>query len=178
MARLLAWWLMFFPLSAPSAELPHYYQLTSRPCPPNCITPFSPHPDVRTNGEKELQALLDHRENSLIIDVRRPEIVRSTGAIAGVEHIPFFELGLRYGADAERHEAHLKHFGVRRVDGRHFDFDKARPLVFLDDGIWDGAALRNIRTLLGLGYPPDRLYWYRGGMNDWLGLGLPVTKEP
>jgi len=156
-------------------SLPPFYRLTSRPCPPYCITPLSPHPDVSTVdriGVQKLQASGD----VLMIDVRRRKFIHQTGAIAGAVSIPFYEIGLRYGADPVLHQNHLEHFGVRRKEGRGLDFSNAGKLLFYDNGAWDGAALRNIRTLLGLGYPAQKLYWYRGGMSDWLKAGLPVAK--
>ncbi len=128
---------------------------------------FSPHPDVGMVTAKELRDALSVNSDKLVIDARRPEEVRRTGAMAGAIPIPFFEIGIRYGADFVQHENHLKQFGVRRVDGRTLDFSGAKALVFFDRGVNDGAALRNIRTLLSLGYPPKKLYWYRGGWKDW-----------
>ncbi len=155
--------------------LPPVSRHTVRSCPPHCVTPLSPHPDVRTVDAAELQRL-QLSGKTLIIDVRRRGIIRQTGTIAGAVSVPFYETGLRYGADPVLHESHLRHFGVRRVDGRTLDFSHARTLLFFDNGIRDGAALRNIRTLLGLGYPARKLLWYRGGMSDWLLAGLPVSK--
>ena len=165
------------PVSADSGQgvLPPFYQLTSRPCPPFCVTPFSPHPDISTVGEIELQHLQSSGD-VLMVDVRRRKIINQTGSIPGAVSIPFYEIGLRYGADPVLHENHLERFGIRLRDGRTPDFSNAGKLLFYDNGVWDGAALRNLRTLLGLGYPPEKLYWYRGGMSDWLIAGLPVTK--
>lgn len=30
--------------------------------------------------------------------------------------------------------------------------------------------------MLDLGYPPEKIKWYRGGLNDWLGLSMTTTK--
>jgi len=31
-----------------------------------------------------------------------------------------------------------------------------------------------IRTLLTNGYPPESILYYRGGIHDWMTLGLPI----
>jgi hypothetical protein len=33
-----------------------------------------------------------------------------------------------------------------------------------------------IRVLLELGYPAEKIKWYRGGMQSWLGLSMTSTK--
>lgn len=37
-----------------------------------------------------------------------------------------------------------------------------------------GATPEALRALLEHGYPADRLRYYRGGVHDWMTLGLPV----
>jgi hypothetical protein len=33
-----------------------------------------------------------------------------------------------------------------------------------------------IFALLKIGYPHEKLKWYRGGMQDWLGSGMTSTR--
>ncbi len=33
-----------------------------------------------------------------------------------------------------------------------------------------------IKGLLKIGYPAHKLFWYRGGMQDWENLGLTTIK--
>ncbi|HEB77112.1 MAG TPA: rhodanese-like domain-containing protein, partial [Methylothermaceae bacterium] len=33
-----------------------------------------------------------------------------------------------------------------------------------------------IQLLISLGYPADKIKWYRGGMQAWLSLGLTTEK--
>jgi len=33
-----------------------------------------------------------------------------------------------------------------------------------------------IRTLLLIGYPPNKIKWYQGGMDDWLGMNMTSTR--
>ncbi len=34
-----------------------------------------------------------------------------------------------------------------------------------------------IQVLLDIGYPPERIKWYRGGLQRWLEAGLTSTKK-
>jgi len=44
------------------------------------------------------------------------------------------------------------------------------------NGPWCGQSPHAIRGLLDLGYPAEKLYYYRGGMQAWQSLGLTVVK--
>jgi len=33
-----------------------------------------------------------------------------------------------------------------------------------------------IKGLLKIGYPPHKILWYRGGMQDWESLGLSILE--
>ena len=55
------------------------------------------------------------------------------------------------------------------------DFSNALDLILFSNGPWDDQASRAILNLLDAGYPPEKLRFYRGGMQDWLVLGLTVT---
>jgi hypothetical protein len=35
-----------------------------------------------------------------------------------------------------------------------------------------------IHAMVSDGFPPERIYYYRGGMQDWLVLGLTTTTVP
>ena len=65
-------------------------------------------------------------------------------------------------------------FGVVPNKGL-WDFNDAKTLVFYCNGAWCGQSPTSIRSLLTAGYPPQRIKWYRGGMQDWLALGLTVV---
>ncbi|MGD9409318.1 MAG: rhodanese-like domain-containing protein, partial [Thiohalocapsa sp.] len=34
----------------------------------------------------------------------------------------------------------------------------------------------NLQTLANMGYPVHKLKWYRGGMQDWVSVGLTTVK--
>ncbi len=67
-------------------------------------------------------------------------------------------------------------FGAQLVDGQ-WDFRNAKTLVMFCNGIWCPQSSANIKTLLGLGYPAYKLKWYRGGMQDWVSVGLTTVNK-
>jgi rhodanese-related sulfurtransferase len=56
-----------------------------------------------------------------------------------------------------------------------WDFSEARQLLLWCNGPWCGQSPRAIRALISLGYPADKLYYYRGGMQMWQSLGLSTV---
>jgi rhodanese-related sulfurtransferase len=65
-------------------------------------------------------------------------------------------------------------FGVKENDDS-LDFTNAKTVVMFCNGMWCGQSPNNIRNLLKLGYPADKIKWYRGGMQDWEILGLTTV---
>jgi rhodanese-related sulfurtransferase len=50
-----------------------------------------------------------------------------------------------------------------------------QPIIFFCNGPQCGQSPIAIRALLDAGYPPGKMLYYRGGLHDWLALGLPVV---
>ena len=154
------------------------YARTSRSCPPFCIQPIRIAKGVQTIGEIELLSYLKQARESdevLVIDSRTPDWVKK-GTIPGTVNIPWTTLTPTAGADPFTIADILqKQFGVRNQEGL-WDFSNAKTLVLFCNGMWCGQSPANIRTLLSFGYPPQKLKWYRGGMQDWEILGFTVVK--
>lgn len=155
------------------------YDQTARDCPPYCIQPMNLAPGVETIGELELIAYLrrvSKGEPILVIDSRtEPWIAR--GMIPGAIHIPYTRLDPAHAepdAVAELLEFEL---GAIRA-GALWNFSTAKTLIFYCNGPWCGQSPTNIRVLLALGYPADRIKWYRGGMQMWEQLGFTTVKPP
>lgn len=154
------------------------YAKTSRDCPPFCIQPAVIAPGVETIGEVEMVDYLRRAsagEDVLVIDSRTPDWV-ANGTIPGSVNIPWTSLSQTAGSDPLQIADILeRRFGAQSLEGL-WDYSKAKTLVLFCNGMWCGQSPRNIRTLLKFGYPPDRIKWYRGGMQDWEVLGLTVVK--
>jgi len=154
------------------------YQKTSRDCPPFCLQPMTLAPGVETIGELEMLGFLERvgrgDPDILVIDSRSSEWV-AQGVIPGTVNIPFTHLDPESADPKEIAERLEVDFGVARLDGL-WDFSTAKTLVLYCNGAWCGQSPTNIRALLNLGYPPGKLKWYRGGMQDWEQMGFTTVK--
>lgn len=158
------------------------YALTSRACPPFCVQPMQLLPGVHTIGEIEmlkfLKARSDGDKSILIIDSRTPDWVRK-GSIPSAINIPWTQL---YPESSSYQpfvveDLLTSRFGAK-VDEGIWDFSGAKTLVMFCNGPWCGQSPTNIKALVNMGYPADKIYWYRGGMQAWNALGLTTTTSP
>jgi len=113
------------------------------------IQPIELASGVRTIGELEL---IEHLLEGLpVIDTRLAHFY-CEGTIPGAQSIP--------------HEQILDH--VDELDG-------STPTVFFCNGPQCAATPDAVHKLLGAGYPAEAIYYYRGGMHDWITLGYPTA---
>ncbi len=135
---------------------------TSRSCPNFCIQPISPAPGVTTIGELEVLEFLKSGE-ALLVDGRiRPQF--EEGTIPGAISIPYNEAADRLGEL-----------------GCEVDFDgwicegEIASVVLFCNGPWCGQSPTAARRMIEAGFPAENIYYYRGGMQNWNGLGLTVV---
>jgi rhodanese-related sulfurtransferase len=114
------------------------------------IQPISLAPGVRTVGELEV---IEHlRAGRPILDCRLPEYVER-GTIPGAVNIPHGEIAERVG-----------------------ELDPVEPMVVFCNGPQCPATAQAIEALLAAAWPAERLLYYRGGIHDWVTLGLPLAE--
>ena len=168
---------------------------TSRPCPPFCVNPLNIGEGVATVAELEVIKFMEtalHNGEGVIIDSRTPNW-HEKGTIPGSINIPFtvFE---KPAKDPELVEV-LERLGARERDDVNvvmrslekvglfggnqktdvWDFSEAKQLLVWCNGPWCGQSPRAIRALISMGYPAEKLYYYRGGMQMWQSLGLTTV---
>jgi rhodanese-related sulfurtransferase len=56
------------------------------------------------------------------------------------------------------------------------DFSKVKSVILFCNGSWCSQSPRAIFKLLNMGYPKEKLLWYRGGLQDWLIYDFTVKK--
>ncbi|GAB4299798.1 MAG: hypothetical protein Kow0096_19390 [Thiohalomonadaceae bacterium] len=169
---------------------------TSRKCPPFCLQPNVPLPGIHAAGELEVLDFMEKFVNTgkgVLIDARLPSWYLA-GTIPGSVNIPFTVFGeIPTAADVEKA---LKLLGaVRRPNvggfrralernlsdwfGQHktayWDFTNAKEVLLWCNGPWCGQSPRAIKNLVNLGYPKERIHYYRGGMQMWKVLGMPTV---
>jgi rhodanese-related sulfurtransferase len=157
-----------------SHKLTNSFSKTSRPCPPFCIQPIELHPDIIMVGETELLTFLDTTVKNnlgLLVDARMPAWFEK-GTIPGSVNIPFTILS--DGLESIHTRKIVKLLGAIETEGK-WDFTNTKKLLLFCNGPWCGQSPRAIKNLLKLGYPPNHLYWYRGGMQSWQLLGLTTV---
>ena len=151
---------------------------TSRKCPPFCIQPSELAPGVKTVAELEvlhfLKLISDGDASMLVIDSRTPAWVEK-GIIPGTVNIPWDTLNIGKSDPAAVQAILENQLGATRENG-FWNFDKVKTLVLFCNGSWCGQSPTTIKDLLKIGYPPHKILWYRGGMQDWESLGLTTLK--
>ena len=157
----------------PDHQLPAELSKTSRPCPPFCVTPASAAPGVATIGELEVMDFLEThvaKGDGLLIDSRVPDWFRK-GTIPGAVNVPFSTLDI---ANPYRDDI-LKALGARNSDAG-WDFTDALALTLFCNGPWDEQSTRAVQSQTQAGYPPEKIQYYRGGIQLWMLLGLTVRQ--
>ena len=157
------------------AVIPAAFAKTSRACPPFCIQPLHVADGVETIAELELLNFLETTAQNgagMLIDARTPQFYLA-GTIPGSINLPFNLL-----TPDENNpflEPILTQLGGQKRDDGTWNFENATELALFCNGPWCGQSPRAIRNLLSVGYPADKLKYYRGGMQNWLILGLTVV---
>ncbi len=115
------------------------------------ISPMELAPGVTTVGELEV---IDHIVAGMpLVDTRLEHFYRD-GTIPTALNIP--------------HE---------RIAGSIASLDSHLATVFFCNGPQCAATPDAIHILLTNGYPPESILYYRGGMHDWMTLGLPIESR-
>lgn len=109
------------------------------------LQPHAPVPGVETVGELELIELLDG--GAELVDTRVTDS-RSGTTLPGARHVP--------------------HDAIDRLE------PTAAVRILFCNGPQCGQTPDALRTLERSGYPLEKLRYYRGGLHDWVTLGLPT----
>lgn len=182
-----------------SHQLTGGFTKTSRPCPPFCIHPMNAAPGVETYGEIEVFEFLRTKVatgKGVLVDARTPSWFKK-GTIPGSTNIPFTVFAdpdpdneqlwstlQSVGVVRKKPETSfsdslrsvLSFFGETDIDESDvFDFSNAKSLLLFCNGPWCDQSPRAIRGLRKIGYPAHKLFYYRGGMQNWLIMGLTTV---
>lgn len=136
------------------------------------IQPIKMDKGIKTIGEVELLKFLRDKVNKkkgVLVDVR-PRSYYKKESIPGAVNIPYAVVD-----DHDKMEKILKVFGAkRRADGT-LDTQRARTIAVYCHGLWCSKSSRFIKALMDLGYPPEKLLYYRGGFQMWKILGFTTV---
>ncbi len=70
---------------------------------------------------------------------------------------------------------YLEILGVK-ITGDKYDFKNVKEILLFCNGAWCGQSPESMKALIAIGYPEEKLKWYRGGIQSWLSLGLTTVK--
>lgn len=172
------------------------FNKASRPCPPFCVNPMNIETGVATIAELDVVEFMEtamQTGEGVMIDARTPAWYQK-GTIPGSVNIPFtvFEkpvddpelvealerLGAKRRNDVNVVVRSLEKVGLfggsEKTDS--WDFSEARQLLLWCNGPRCSQSPRAIRALTNLGYPAEKLHYYRGGMQMWQSLGLSTVR--
>lgn len=135
--------------------------------------------EVETYGELETLAFMKEMQkdhNMLLVDGRK-ESWFDYRTIPGAVNMPFHHFKERKAYEFE-FEQHLHDLGVKIDENEALDFKDAKEIVVFCNGPWCSQSVAMIHALVEIGYPEERIKWYRGGMQTWLAAGMtaPIKK--
>jgi len=146
--------------------LTNTYALTSRPSPPFFVQPFEVTNKVETYGELEVLDFIS-KKKGVFIDARLPNWFYKS-AIPSAVNMPF----KTFLSDTSERDTFLKKLGVSYTKNGKRDFSGAKTILLYCNGAWCGQSPTAIHALRELGYPEEKMKYYRGGMQSWQLLGL------
>lgn len=136
-------------------------------------------PGIETIGELEVIDYLQQAQtdsNTILVDTRTP-FWFSRMRIPGSINVPY---SLVKG-ELSAFETVEKFFNVKVDERGLLDFSQARTIVGYYNGYFCGQTPSMFKgeafSLLNIGYPPEKLKYYRGGMQAWTSLGLTVIGD-
>jgi rhodanese-related sulfurtransferase len=128
---------------------------------------------VETYGELEtlefLQKVAKTPNEYILVDSRIKSWFDS-GTIASAVNMPFVHF-VQPTKFIHELESDLAKLGISKKDDK-YDFSKAKKALFFCNGIWCAQSPQAIAVLIKIGYPKEKIFWYRGGMQDWRSVGL------
>ncbi|WP_320034077.1 rhodanese-like domain-containing protein [Halarcobacter sp.] len=141
------------------------------------ITPMKITDKIETIGELEVIEFIKEAQtdkNKLLIDARLPDWFLQM-SIPTAENIPF----TYFNKDKYPDDFYdvLDSIGVEEISEGKYNFSKAKELVLFCNGAWCPQSTFAIENLIKLGYPEEKLKWYRGGMYSWKMLNLTTVSE-
>jgi rhodanese-related sulfurtransferase len=138
------------------------------------LQPITMHEDIQTIGEVELLAFMQQKINKkkgVLVDLRPKEDYQK-GSIPSAVNIPS-----RVKDNKVKVEKILKIFGVTRKKNGKLNTENALDLAFYCHGLWCDKSSDFIKKFIEIGYPPENIYYYRGGFQMWKILGFTTVKN-
>ncbi len=138
------------------------------------IQPVKLNDTIETIGEIEVIHFMQERVNrkeGLIIDVRsRQDYAKE--AIPSAVNIPY-----KVADNLMAMERIFRSLGMTKKPNGGWESSKAMELVVYCHGLWCQKSGDFINKIVALGYPPQKIKYYRGGFQMWKILGFTTVKN-
>jgi len=110
----------------------------------------------------------------ILIDSRKSEWYENS-TIPTAINLPY--TNIQYDEDFEEEYNYLlKVLNIKKLLTNKLDFSNAKIAVMFCNGLWCAQSKRAIKELLNMGYPKEKLLWYRGGLQDWKIVGFTTIR--
>lgn len=135
---------------------------------------------VETIGELEVMEFIKEKsskdpKNYLLIDSRTNGWYEQN-TIPSAVNVPYTDLDYDEMFEEYYYKA-LKTLGIKINKDKSYDFSNVKEIIMFCNGSWCAQSPRAIKHLVEIGYPAEKIKWYRGGMTAWLSVGLTTTRE-
>lgn len=156
------------------------------------LQPMSLSKNIKTLGELELLSHIkkaqDDSKSYILIDARTEEWF-SQMTIPTAVNLPFnkikyeedidedeFENDEEYQDYKESYKNMFKILNIKKTKSG-LDFSEVKLALFFCNGSWCSQSPKAIYKLINIGFPKEKILWYRGGLQDWLIYDFPVEKN-
>lgn len=136
------------------------------------IQPIKMHKDIQTIGEVELLTFMKKKVNKkkgLLVDLRTKAAYKKE-SIPSAVNIP-----ARVKDNKAKVEKILKILGSKRLEDGSLDTSQVKDVAFYCHGLWCDKSSDFIKIFLELGYPANKMLYYRGGFQMWKILGFTTV---
>ncbi len=143
--------------------------------------PMQIHRDIKTIAELEVLAHIKNQqkkpEKYVLIDGRTRRWYEQM-TIPTAVNLPFNQIHAMTEEDDNKLEEFENMVDILGIIQRksYLDFSRSKTAVIFCNGSWCSQSQKMIIRLINLGYPGNKLLWYRGGMQDWVANGFTTVK--
>jgi rhodanese-related sulfurtransferase len=138
------------------------------------IQPIRMDKDIPTIGEIEVIDFMRNKVNKkkgLIIDVRNRDQYANE-SIPSAVNIPFKVIHHK-----EAMSKIFRSLGMKKNENGSWDSSRAMELIVYCNGLWCRKSSDFIKKLVEMGYPKEKIKYYRGGFQMWKILGFTTVKN-
>ena len=142
------------------------------------ISPMHMAEGIESYGELEVLDFIKRmpKDKSLILVDSRGSDWYAYDTIPGATNY-WFSMVKNPDKYPDEFEFMLDDLDVEQKDDGTYDFSHAKTMLLFCNGPWCGQSPQAIRGYLKIGYPVEKMKWYRGGMHVWKSLSMTTTRS-